>query len=91
MTQKFTILFDLDGTLIDTAPDLMNAHDYVMKKFGYETKSKELIKSLIGKGASTMISRSLWATAKKEIGEITEKRIKEKMVKEFIEFYGNKI
>ena len=91
MTQKFTILFDLDGTLIDTAPDLMNAHDYVMKKFGYETKSKELIKSLIGRGASTMISRSLWATAKKEIGDITEKKIKEKMVKEFIEFYGNNI
>ena len=35
MSQKLTILFDLDGTLIDTAPDLMNAHNYVMKKFGY--------------------------------------------------------
>ena len=34
MTQKFTILFDLDGTLVDTAPDLIKAHNYVMKKFG---------------------------------------------------------
>ena len=33
MTQKFTILFDLDGTLIDTAPDLIRAHNQVMKKF----------------------------------------------------------
>ena len=32
MTQKLTILFDLDGTLIDTAPDLMAAHNHVMKK-----------------------------------------------------------
>jgi len=35
MVQKFTILFDLDGTLIDTAPDLILAHNHVMKKFGY--------------------------------------------------------
>ena len=35
MTQKYTILFDLDGTLVDTAPDLMKAHNHVMKKYGY--------------------------------------------------------
>ena len=32
MTQKYTILFDLDGTLVDTAPDLMNAHNHVMRE-----------------------------------------------------------
>ena len=37
--QKLTILFDLDGTLVDSAPDLMNAHNHVMKKFGYETQN----------------------------------------------------
>ena len=38
MTQKLTILFDLDGTLVDTAPDLIVAHNHVMKKFGFPTK-----------------------------------------------------
>ena len=38
MSQIYTILFDLDGTIIDTAPDLMDAHNHVMKKFGYETR-----------------------------------------------------
>ena len=37
--QKLTILFDLDGTLVDSAPDLINAPNHVMKKFGFETKT----------------------------------------------------
>ena len=49
MTQKFTILFDLDGTLVDTAPDLMKAHNYVMKKFGYKTKTTDEIRAIVGK------------------------------------------
>jgi len=91
MTQKLTILFDLDGTLVDTAPDLMNAHNHVMKKFGYESKSDDEIKSLIGKGAASMISRSLWKSAKMELKKIQEKEIKQKMVNEFISFYGKNI
>ena len=54
MTQKLTILFDLDGTLIDTAPDLMAAHNHVMRKFGHSEKKLEDIKSLAGKGAWVM-------------------------------------
>ena len=38
MTQIYTILFDLDGTLVDTAPDLMAAHNHVMKKYGKNEK-----------------------------------------------------
>jgi phosphoglycolate phosphatase len=91
MTQKLTILFDLDGTLVDTAPDLMNAHNHVMKKFGYESKSDHEIKSLIGKGAGTMIGRSLWNSAKIELKKVKEKETKEKMVKEFVDFYGKNI
>ena len=70
MTQKFTVLFDLDGTLIDTAPDLMNAHNHVMQKFGYETKSTDEIRNLVGKGAASMIGRSLWNQARKELKKI---------------------
>ena len=57
MSQKLTILFDLDGTLIDTAPDLMLAHNHVMKKFGYEDKSNLLeIKKLAGKGSKGYVN-----------------------------------
>ena len=91
MKQKFTILFDLDGTLVDTAPDLMLAHNYVMKKFGYPTKSTEQIRNLVGKGAGAMIGRSIWGQAKKEFSKVDDEKIKKQMVNEFVEFYGKNI
>jgi len=91
MTQKFTVLFDLDGTLIDTAPDLMNAHNHVMEKFGYETKSTDEIRNLVGKGAASMIGRSLWNQARKELKKIDDEKIKSKMVDEFVDYYGKNI
>ena len=91
MTQKLTILFDLDGTLVDTAPDLMNAHNHVMKKFGYETKSTEDIRSLVGKGTKSLIGRSVWGQAKKEFGKVDNNEIKKEMVSEFINYYAKNI
>jgi len=91
MTQKLTILFDLDGTLVDTAPDLMNAHNHVMKKFGYETKSTDDIRKLVGQGAKSLIGRSVWGQAKKEFSQVDDGKIKKKMVTEFIDFYGKNI
>ena len=91
MKQKFTILFDLDGTLVDTAPDLMMAHNHVMKKFGYPTKSTEDIRNLVGKGAGALIGRSIWGQAKKEFSKVLDEKIKEEMVKEFVSFYGKNI
>ena len=90
MKQKFTILFDLDGTLVDTAPDLMHAHNHVMKQFGYPAKSLEELKNSVGKGAGAMIGRSIWSQAKKELTSINEK-VKSKMTDEFITFYSKNI
>ena len=91
MKQIYTILFDLDGTLVDTAPDLMNAHNHVMNKFGYPTKSTEEIRNLVGQGAGAMLGRSIWGQAKKEFGKVQDERIKKEMVKEFVDYYGKNI
>ena len=91
MKQKFTILFDLDGTLVDTAPDLMRAHNHVMKKFGYPTKSTEEIRNLVGQGAGAMLGRSIWGQAKKEFGKVQDKKVKKEMIKDFTNFYGKNI
>ena len=84
MTQIYTILFDLDGTIVDTAPDLMAAHNHVMKKFGHEQKELSDIKSLAGKGAWVMMQRAF----KKEIND---EKIKKEMTKEFIDYYSKNI
>ena len=84
MKQIYTILFDLDGTIVNTAPDLMAAHNHVMKKYGYAQKKLEDIKSLAGKGAWIMMQRSF-----KE--EIKDEKVKKEMTKEFINFYSKNI
>ncbi|MDC3073791.1 HAD-IA family hydrolase [Candidatus Pelagibacter sp.] len=91
MKQKFTILFDLDGTLVDTAPDLMHAHNHVMKKFGYPTKSTEQIRNLVGQGAGAMLGRSIWGQAKKEFSKVNDEKIKKDMISDFVDFYGKNI
>ena len=91
MKQIYTILFDLDGTLVDTAPDLMMAHNHVMKKFGYQTKTTEEIRELVGQGAGALIGRSIWGQAKKEFGKVQDQKIKDNMTKEFINYYGKNI
>ena len=84
MNQIYTILFDLDGTIVNTAPDLMAAHNHVMRKFGHSEKKLEDIKSLAGKGAWVMMQRSF-----KE--EIKDEKTKKEMTKEFIDFYSKNI
>jgi len=91
MSQIFTILFDLDGTLVDTAPDLMRAHNHVMRKFGYPTKSTNEIRTLVGQGAGALLGRSIWGQAKKEFSKVQDEKIKKEMVNEFIDFYGKNI
>ena len=91
MSKNFTILFDLDGTLVDTAPDLMHAHNHVMKRFGYPTKSTEEIRNLVGQGAGAMLGRSIWGQAKKEFGKVQDEKIKKEMINDFVEFYGKNI
>ena len=84
MTQKLTILFDLDGTLVDTAPDLMGAHNHVMKKFGYPQKSLEDIKHIAGRGAWIMMQRTFR-------DEIKDEKLKKEMLKEFLDYYAKNI
>ncbi|MGQ3675516.1 phosphoglycolate phosphatase [Xanthobacter sp. TB0139] len=53
------IAFDLDGTLVDTAPDLLNALDAVLEPLGIAPSDRAVARSYIGGGARLMIERAL--------------------------------
>ena len=91
MTQKLTILFDLDGTLVNTAPDLMRAHNYVMKKYGYEERNLSDIKKLAGRGSKIMLIKSMHEIAELS-GKIKKKNnVVDEMTKDFINYYSKNI
>lgn len=53
------ILFDLDGTLLDTLDDLMDGVNYALSQFGYPRRSREEIRRFVGNGAAKLIARAV--------------------------------
>ncbi|MFA5692567.1 MAG: HAD family hydrolase [Acholeplasmataceae bacterium] len=53
------IIFDLDGTLLNTLDDISDAVNYTLKHFNYKPKEKEEIRSYLGYGANYLLTKSL--------------------------------
>ena len=56
--QNWTLVFDLDGTLVDTAPDLVAATNHVMARLGLRDVSETSIRPFVGHGALAMVERA---------------------------------
>ena len=56
---KTGILWDLDGTLLDTLEDLADAVNFALRQFGYPERSIEEIRCFVGNGARRLIERSV--------------------------------
>jgi phosphoglycolate phosphatase len=59
MTPRPTIAFDLDGTLVDTAPDLVDTLNLVLEEAGLDTVPYDEARNLVGGGARALIERGL--------------------------------
>jgi phosphoglycolate phosphatase len=59
MNPSRTIVFDLDGTLVDTAPDLISALNFVLTREGLPAVPMKSARNLIGGGARKLIERGL--------------------------------
>ncbi len=56
---KYGIIFDLDGTLLDTLEDLYLSVNATMEKMGFPKRTKEEVCSFVGNGVPKLIERSL--------------------------------
>ena len=56
---KTGIIFDLDGTLLDTIEDLSDATNYALRQFGCPERSVDYVRSVVGNGALRQITLSL--------------------------------
>ena len=56
---KVGILWDLDGTLLDTLDDLMDGVNHALSRFGYPPRSRAEIRRFVGNGAKNLICRAV--------------------------------
>ena len=59
MTKQPIIVFDLDGTLVDSAPDLLDSLNYCLTQFKFQTFATQDMRRLVGMGGRIMIERAL--------------------------------
>lgn len=78
---KRLVIFDLDGTLVDTIADLAGATNYALVQLGLPTHSVQAIRSFVGNGINKLLERSLPESERTEAGVM---RIRE----HFIPYYN---
>ena len=76
------VAFDLDGTLIDSGPDLLDSLNFVLQKNNLETIDSSIIGNLVGGGAEAMIRKG-YAYLNKKIDE----KIIPELINQFLEYY----
>ena len=59
MPKYETIIFDLDGTLLDTLDDLMDATNYALGQLGWPLRTKDEIRRFVGNGIGKLIERAV--------------------------------
>ncbi len=83
---KPIVVFDLDGTLADTAPDLIATLNFILKREGLHEVPLEQANALIGAGAKALIERG-FAQNKKCLSNDRH----DELFDDFIEHYGNNL
>lgn len=81
--QEIAVIFDLDGTLVDSAPDLLAALNHALTVAGRPAVSLDELRHMVGRGARILLERALTAT-----GGMPHEAEFEAMVNAFFAYYG---
>ncbi|WP_345973613.1 phosphoglycolate phosphatase [Sulfurimonas diazotrophicus] len=84
---KELILFDFDGTLIDSAPDLALAVNHMLEQLGRPPFEETTVRGWVGNGARTLVERALRASSDTEDAAETVDRA----LAIFLEFYAGNL
>jgi len=77
-----SIVFDLDGTLVDSAPDLAGAMNAVLRAHGRREVPAEKVRSMVGHGARALMARGF-----AETGAPADDALLDRLYDEFLEYY----
>ncbi|SEL68358.1 phosphoglycolate phosphatase [Colwellia chukchiensis] len=66
---KTLLLFDLDGTLVDSAPDLAAALNQMLVALGFKSFAEKLVRTWVGNGAQTLVERALHHAISNQVQE----------------------
>jgi phosphoglycolate phosphatase len=81
-----TLVFDLDGTLVDTAPDLIAALNFVLDREGMAPLPLHKARNMIGAGARKMLERGLEVDGRNiSAGDL------DRLTRDFIDYYADHI
>ncbi len=61
-----TVIFDLDGTLLDTVEDLADSLNATLSSFGFPTRPTEWVRATVGNGLANLVRRAVPETASDE-------------------------
>lgn len=56
---KKAVIFDLDGTLLNTLDDLADSTNYALSRFGYPTRTIDEVRQFVGNGVAKLIERAI--------------------------------
>ena len=86
MSSPRIVVFDLDGTLVDTAPDLIAALNFVLDREGVPPVPMHAARNMIGAGARKLIERGLEVDGR----AVTQNELA-RMMGDFIDYYAEHI
>ncbi|MHA7872427.1 MAG: HAD-IA family hydrolase, partial [Hyphococcus sp.] len=81
--QGATIIFDLDGTLVDTAADLAASMNYALRKRGLPAAPAQDVRHLVGHGARRMLMRGFEVAGRRQAGDAEL----DAALSDFLEYY----
>ena len=84
-----TVIFDLDGTLLNTLEDLTDSVNYAMDKYGFHTHTIDEVRRFVGNGLKKLMERALPSGVTEEQFQAFLRTLRRKLREEDVSLCGD--